>query len=134
VNARIDRPGVNRFIAWLPALAYMALIWVLSSGPVSVPIDALPFKDKGAHTIEYGLLAVLNAFAIRRNAPRLGPWRGAALAAAMTFAWGALDEFHQAFVPTRTSDVLDLLTDTIAGLLGAFGYFASARMRERRRA
>ena len=38
--------------AWAPALAYMALIFLLSSFQLQAPaIDELPFKDKLVHTI-----------------------------------------------------------------------------------
>jgi hypothetical protein len=128
VSAQTESQRARALWAWLPAIAYMTLIWILSSGPVTLPIDRLPFKDKGAHLIEYGALAVLNGFAIRRTFAKLGFLRGALLTAFLTFVWGFLDELHQAFVPSRNSDIYDLMVDTIAGVLGAFGYFTAARL------
>ena len=39
--------------------------------------------------------------------------------AASVGAYGATDEWHQLFVPLRSSDVYDWLTDTLAGVIGA---------------
>ncbi len=38
--------------------------------------------------------------------------------------YGASDEFHQMFVPTRSAEVLDLVSDCIGGLFGSaiYGY------------
>jgi VanZ family protein len=125
-----SEPRVVRRIlsAWLPAASYMGLIWLLSSGPVPIPIDALPFKDKGAHIIEYGILAALNAFAIRGTLLGIR-LRGVLLrAVALTFVWGYLDELHQAFVPGRNCDAFDLLADTIGACAGAGCFWLAERL------
>jgi VanZ family protein len=113
-----------RLVAWLPALAYMLLIWVLSSMSQPFKVDFVPFRDKGAHFVEYGTLAALLAHAMRGNWP---DWRfrGVFFASwSVTVVWGLLDEIHQAFVPGRVADVRDLLADAIGGLLGAVIYLA----------
>jgi VanZ family protein len=112
-------------LAWLPAFSYMALIWTVSSMSVAVPLNSIPFKDKGVHTVEYGALAVLSAYAIRKSWPQHWWLRALLYAALLTFAWGYLDEVHQAFVPGRNSDAFDLLADSIGTLVGcaSFGLF-----------
>lgn len=129
MNARGESSARRVVLAWLPALMYMALIWLLSSGPVSLPIESLPFKDKGAHVAEYGMLAVLNAHAIRRSWLRFGLLRVLFFAVLLTFAWGYLDEVHQAFVPGRNSDAADLLADTIGACAGAICFAIVLRLR-----
>jgi hypothetical protein len=121
--------GPRIALAWLPTLSYMALIWLLSSGPVSLPLDSVPFKDKGVHVMEYGTLCVLSSFAIRRSWPGLGLLRGLICAALLTFVWGFLDELHQGFVPGRNSDVYDVLADSIGALVGATCFATLARLR-----
>jgi VanZ family protein len=37
----------------------------------------------------------------------------------MASAFGASDEFHQAFVPGRTADVADWMADTLGAAIGA---------------
>lgn len=108
----------NIIRAWLPAVAYMTLIWVLSSQTRDISFDHLPFKDKAAHFCEYGLLGLLTAHAVLRTWVTLPVWRALLLAALLTSAWGFFDELHQAFVPGRDSDAMDLLADTIGGFVG----------------
>ncbi|HKP57203.1 MAG TPA: VanZ family protein [Polyangiales bacterium] len=114
----------RRLLAWLPALAYMLLIWVLSSMPTQFKFEFVPFRDKGIHFVEYGTLAALLAHAMRGTWPEWR-WTGVFLASwAVTTLWGLLDEIHQAFVPGRVADVRDLIADAIGGLLGAAIYLA----------
>ena len=105
--------------AWWPALAYMALIWTLSSMQLTVSLNSIPFKDKGVHAVEYGALALLLAHAIRRTWLTTPLWRVLLYAVALTFVWGFLDEVHQAFVPGRNADARDLLADTVGAFLGS---------------
>ena len=57
-------------LAWGPAVAYMLLIWVLSSMPNPfIPIELVPFRDKGVHFAEYGTLAALLMHAFRGSWP-----------------------------------------------------------------
>jgi VanZ family protein len=130
VSAISQKKSARRIaLAWLPAAAYMSLIWFLSSGPVSVSLEGVPFKDKGVHVMEYGTLAVLSAYAILHSWPGMGLLRALSWAAALTFSWGYLDELHQAFVPGRDSDVLDVLADAIGAFAGTtcFGLFERLR-------
>ena len=109
-------------LAWLPAASYMLLIWILSSIPTAFRFEFVPFKDKGVHFIEYGVLAALLAHAMRGTWP---DWRWVKIfLAAWSVAafWGLLDEIHQAFVPGRVSEVRDVLADTLGGFLGAVIY------------
>ncbi len=137
-DAGIDRPRPVRRVAlaWSPALAYMALIWWLSSIPIELPLPSIPWRDKAAHVIEYGILAVLVARAVRGTWPALSHARALLLAVAITAGWGYLDEMHQAFVPGRDANAFDLLADVIGALLGTALYGAGSWLlaRKRRRA
>lgn len=109
---------------WLPAALYMALIWALSSMSLTdVSIDEFPFRDKGIHALEYGVLGFLVAHASLRTWSQRGRLRIFGVALLITAGWGILDEIHQAFVPGRSSDVLDVVADLIGALFGT-----SARM------
>jgi VanZ family protein len=117
--------------AWAPALAYMLLIWALSSIPKQFDFSRVPFRDKGVHFVEYGALAMLLAHAA------LGTWRQMrsaglfALAAAVTTLWGIIDEIHQAFVPGRVSDAQDVMADALGALAGATLYLLLRAWRAR---
>ena len=116
---------------WLPAMAYMAAIVLLSSQPQpAIDIGYVPLRDKGAHFIEYAILAILIARALtvrhveKVRALTIGAIGKLALGAiALTTIWGYLDELHQAFVPGRNSDALDLLADFIGAIAGSAIFF-----------
>ncbi|HEX2676437.1 MAG TPA: VanZ family protein [Polyangiales bacterium] len=115
-------------VAWLPAAAYMALIWVLSSMSHPPSMPDVPFRDKGIHFMEYGVLAALiaHAFAWTRPSRRMLLIFGIAVVCATLF--GLTDEIHQAFVPGRNSDPQDLLADGLGSLLGACAYLVLLRL------
>lgn len=96
-----------------PVLAMAVVIFTLSSFPIRLPPQAPTWSDKVAHLTLFGALAAT----LWRLWNRRGwPWRAAAVVA-LTFLYGVSDELHQAFVPGRSPDWKDLLTDTIAAVL-----------------
>jgi VanZ family protein len=103
-------------VAWGPALAWMALIFYLSSRS-SLPRFGLAVPDtaveKGGHLTAYAVLAFFCWRGVRRTpAPNHPPlW-----AFVVTALYGASDEWHQTFVPGRTGDVRDLIVDCIGAL------------------
>ena len=106
-------------LAWLPAAAYMLLIWVLSSFALpSFPTAGFPLRDKGVHIVEFAVLGFLLAHACLRTFPTHPALRVALVAFMLTWAWGFFDEIHQAFVPGRSADVVDLGADAIGALIG----------------
>jgi len=113
-------------LAWTPALLYAAFIWLVSSmsHPDFVPVADVPFQDKGVHFLVYGVLALFIAHGAARTWPSWPLWRGFVLAVVAATLWGALDEFHQSFVPGRSSDVVDLLADALGATFGATSYSA----------
>lgn len=121
-----DRPpsgavagGRRRLALWLPPALYAAAIFAVSS--ISRPPEPPgPVTDKHVHVLLYaGLSAlVLRALAGGRW-PGVTAWRCAA-AALLAALYGASDEWHQAFVPGRSADLLDLAADA-AGAIGAAG-------------
>ena len=72
---------------------------------------------KIAHFTEYAILAYLAARAFRTS-PRpalANRWFLAALALVVVYA--LLDEYHQAFVPSRTASIYDSFVDMSGGLV-----------------
>lgn len=125
-------------VAWLPAVSYTLLIWWLSSQALELALlERVPLKDKGVHFVEYGALALFIAHAVATTWPARG-LASIATATLMTTALGLLDELHQAFVPARSSDALDLIADfagaSLASLLYAGALAAVEALARRRRA
>jgi len=112
----------------------MALIWFLSSISLQFPaINEFPFKDKGIHFIEYGVLGALNSFALSRTLPTIKRTFTAMFAIFLTVIWGVLDEIHQAFVPGRSSQIGDVLADSIGAIIGTAVYVLVVVWREKNR-
>ena len=115
----------RRFVlAWAPVVLYMALIWTVSSMQApAFPVSAFPFRDKGVHATEYAVLSALVTHACLRTLLGRSRIRIALLACFVTVMWGYLDEVHQAFVPGRSADVLDLAADGVGAVFGAAARF-----------
>jgi VanZ family protein len=111
-------PAARWLWAWLPALAWAALLFVASATPGS-KLPPLPGgSDKLVHA---GIYAVLGARCWRgvRRTSRLPLGRAAVVAAALSTLYGVSDELHQAYTPLRTPDVHDALADAAGSLAGA---------------
>lgn len=98
----------------------MLLIFHYSSESDPLPAVTEHVWDKILHLSEYALLAALFCRAFRGEG--VG-WPAAILLALVaTSIYGASDEWHQSFVPLRSSDVHDWIADTLGGALGATLY------------
>jgi VanZ family protein len=114
---------------WGPVAIYMAVIFYFSS--LTQPPRPLGVEYTPAHAIGYLGLAVVVVRALVGGLPARVGWFRAALALMICVAYGATDEFHQTFVPGRTADVADLLTDSVGAAIGtalcwAWGIIAPA--------
>ena len=95
---------------WLPPTLWAAFILILTSIPGS-HIPVLPFRnfDKVVHLTIYGVLGWLTARAWL-SGPRA---TAVALLAILAISFfGAMDEWHQQFIPQRSMDLLDWAADT----------------------
>jgi VanZ family protein len=106
---------LRRILPFLPALAFAALVFYLSSQENPLPDVTGRLSDKLLHAVEYGALGALLAWPLAGVAPR----RAFLLAVVLASAYGASDELHQWFVPGRFADVRDWAADTAGGALGA---------------
>jgi len=110
----------------VPPVVYMLLIFHFSSESNPMPQLTEHVWDKLLHTIEYSGLALLFARALAGESVT---WLTAIIVATLlTSVYGATDEYHQFFVPLRSSDVRDWLADTLRAAFGAPAYtIVSAR-------
>jgi VanZ family protein len=77
----------------------------------------------------YGLFAVLLS---RETARVAGRWRAAILAIAIATAFGAADEWHQRFIPGRSSELGDWRADSIGAAIGGLAFALSSLVRRSR--
>ena len=123
--------------AWFPLIAWMAVIFFFSTETFSgantagiiagalkflfpsLSISQLEFWHgvcrKAGHVTEYSILGFLawRTFSIY-------PWAGPKpklFAAAFVLVFALSDEFHQRFVPSRTSSLMDVGYDFMGGLI-----------------
>lgn len=97
--------------AWGPAVAWAAALFLLSEWRPSGGTPDVPGIDKAAHFLLYGVLGA----ALHRGGTQ-GPVRiEVPILLAVGAAYGAADEWHQAFVPGRNPSVFDWMTD-VAGV------------------
>ena len=111
---------MRRVSLWLPPIVYMVLIFHLSSESSPIPEVTALVWDKLLHLTEYALLAFLFCRALTGEG--LGWLAATGGALLLTMAYGATDEWHQAFVPLREMDVRDWLADTAGAMFGAGVY------------
>lgn len=109
----------SRLMRWLPALAWMVVIFALSSrSGLRLTEDAAvdkPFRIV-AHLATFALLGALILYALGgRGAPTLRSALGAVL---LTLLYAITDELHQALVPGRTGRLQDVGTDLVGAVLG----------------
>jgi VanZ family protein len=123
---------------WLPVLLWMIFIFIGSTdlmsaehtsrfiGPflrwfapdiAEATIASVQFVvRKGAHLTEYAVLAAFLYRALRYGNERFV--RSAASAFIVAAIYAALDEFHQSFVPSRTSSPWDVMIDCLGATIG----------------
>ena len=107
------KPGI---IAWGPAVAYMAVLFVLSAQSKLPSPPSILGWDKLQHLTAYMVLGLLlyRACVISPIAGKSPYWTAFLLGA----LYGTFDEYHQSFVPGRDMSALDWLADVL-GLIAA---------------
>ena len=113
---------LGRARLWVPPVLYMLLIFFLSSQSSPLPEITKRVWDKSLHLVEYGILAMLFCRALIGDGH--GRLASLLLAVVLASAYGASDEWHQSFVPRRSSDVYDWLADSIGGGAGVAAFAA----------
>lgn len=101
---------------WLPPLVWAAVILILTSIPGSL-IPASPFRnfDKIVHLTIYGVLGWLT---VRAWAQGSRATASVLVVLALVSCFGAIDEWHQQFIPQRSMDLLDWAADTTGAAIG----------------
>jgi VanZ family protein len=115
------RRNYQKALFFAPAVVYYAAIFILSSqSRLKINVSLINF-DKFLHMMEFAGLGFLLSLAFFKSFAFSFP-----LKAFMIFlsgvALGILDEFHQSFVPGRTSDVWDAAADALGVALSIVVY------------
>ena len=103
----------------LPALLIAGCIWFLSSQSTLPQVKGVFGWDKLQHILAYGALSFTIGLWISPLFWKNRKVLALLLTTLIGSAYGAIDEFHQYFVPGRSSDIWDWLADTMGAFLGA---------------
>jgi VanZ family protein len=128
-------PSSRVWLAWVPTLLWLCVLAWFSTDTFSAehtgsvlrriihavygPVSYQAFQEihflvrKAAHFCAYGMLSALAFFSWRATLAAAPRWafRWSALALLLTLLAGSLDEFHQSFVSSRTSNWHDVALD-----------------------
>ncbi len=115
---------------WLPPLLWAGVILI----GTSLPQDAVPLQTAGIDKILHFTIYTVFAFLLTRQISEdTGPWRAVFGAVLITAAFGAADEWHQRFIPGRSTEFADWMADVSGAVAGA-AIYAIFRGRHRSRA
>lgn len=111
---------MKRIVAWLPALVWMAVIFLLSArSSVKISqqetINFLFFKT--LHVLEYTILCLFVYRAVMYETHRRATLRTFFLAYIISVLYAASDEIHQTMVPTREGHPRDVIIDAVGIIL-----------------
>lgn len=119
----------GRFLFWGLALIWMAVIFAFSSQANSGAYTEAYLQEanvpvrKLAHMFEFAVLAVLYQTALARSITKADgqakiKFKHYCLAFILAVLYALSDEWHQSFVPGRSSSLLDSGVDAIGALIG----------------
>ncbi len=104
----------KRLVRFAPLILYSVIIYVQSAqSQAPVPDLGFTWQDKVYHVCGYGLYGLLTQYALAER-PRL---QAVVLTLLIGAVYGALDEWHQSFVPGRSSEIADWLADLLGIVL-----------------
>ena len=118
--------GSRLNVYWIISLLYMGLIFVFSSFPLPMKAPSFLLGDKLAHVLEFGLLASLIYFALKKSGVSSHP---IFIPFLIAFLYGVSDEIHQYFVPGRQADVLDAVANAVGSFIFPLGIHAIKQRR-----
>jgi VanZ family protein len=103
----------------LPVFFIIILIWILSSQSTLPITQGFIGMDKLLHFTAYAAVAAAGGLWFSIESWIKHPLRNFLICVAIACIYGAVDEYHQSFVPGRDSDIWDWVADTLGGMTGA---------------
>jgi VanZ family protein len=115
-----EQPKIISFFQFqLPMIAWMLFIFIASSIPSTKIAMLGGISDKFVHAGVFSVLCWLTHVALFHQGNPLLRRYSLIIAILFTAIFGLSDEYHQMFTPGRSTDPLDLLADSIGGLIYA---------------
>ena len=105
---------LKRLLLSIPAIAVALMIFILSNGPMpELPTFGIVWEDKILHVSAYSTFGISLILFLFANFKNFKLFKYAYITLAIGAFYGITDEFHQLFIPTRTSDIYDWMADVI---------------------
>jgi len=112
----------------IPAILVMATLFKLSTLPGNDPLlNSFHFNDKIEHFIAYFVLGITFCIWIPSKNWFAKPAVYGVIVVVLCTLFGASDEYHQGFVPGRSSDLYDLAVDFAGGVAAVLVYFLTIK-------
>ena len=109
---------------WLPPLLWAGVILF----GTSLPAEAVPVQtSKIDKVLHFSIYTVFSYLLTRQFSYSMTRWKAAAFAVLFAVVFGALDEWHQSFIPGRSTELADWRADSLGALVGAIACAAFAR-------
>ena len=124
---------MKKVLLKLPALFIAAFIWFLSSKSTLPEVKGIFGWDKLQHILAFGALAAATGLWASPAFWKHRPAFALLITAFACSVYGAVDEFHQYFVPGRDCNVWDWLADTLGAFLGAATIILVMKIAEKKR-
>ena len=121
MNDLTQRQSFRNALTWVPFFLWAGLIFILSDTPQTsmIRLPNVPFFDKGVHILEFFILGILFIQTYPSVRLRISYQEYLYLGVVIIALYGFSDEWHQFYVPTRTTSAADFLADTVGGLLAS---------------
>lgn len=117
------RKKVETFLLyWMPVIAYGGFIFYLSSRSAPEFLPSFNASDKLYHILAFTVMSMLWRWAFQPYHGLNRHGKAWALAIGLTILYGVIDEVHQSFIPSRSADIFDVLSDTIGAFLAPLPY------------
>jgi VanZ family protein len=102
----------------------LAIYWIVLFIGTTLPADEIPHffnsQDKLEHFLAYlGLAALINLTLFLQNKIVLDHSKAFLLSILFVMIYGAIDEIHQIWIPSRVCDFFDWCADSLGGFTGA---------------
>lgn len=85
-----------------------------------MPASVIPGQASGIDkALHFGIYLLFGVLLSRELSEVTSRWRAAALAIVIAVLFGAADEWHQQFIPGRSTELADWYADSIGATIGA---------------
>lgn len=108
------------YLVYGPLAVYWLILFILTTLPSGSAPDMIKVGDKFKHFSAYGLLAFLLSLTIHfQEKYEKIKQHNFLFTIGIIALYGFIDELHQAFIPGRSSEVLDWIADVLGAIFGA---------------